>query len=808
MALALIGPQSIEELTRLAHNYFAEIQSVGTMSSESVFDGNPVLRSFISNCSETYPFTETGKVIRIKPVKEIRDLSLMFALPPTRGLYRSNPARLISNLISQRSKGSLFSYLHEKGWINSIGGFTRTSFEDFSVFEIAASLTPSGLEHWEDVVRCVFSHLRMVQEADEKELHRIWDEIRTMNSLEFQYSDKYSPYDLAPEIVENMLTFRMEHVFSAGQILDELNYDLLRQFLKRLINPKNALVTLRSPTFEDIPNDQPSLSVDIDRKNVAVKLEKWYEVPYAETSLTNRQIQMWGGPLDAITAFPPTNPFVPYELETKHSILIQKKLRSNPPILVHEKFHDNVLRERIWKSSDEVFGNPKSAISILVDSPYCFGGHPTNNLIGSIFAQTYAEKFYPSSFAGLKYSVSLTSRGILLSFAGFSPKLCAFTKDVTETFCSDGFWKDVPDNIFESCKDKLVRSIAGVVKERPDNICDLLQRYLLQEGTWLPEERLNAAKVISKADVGIAVSKALLRSRITFYSHGDISSSQLHTLADELNATLGMNEDAVVLHELQADKGYGVNPPRYRARVLNIGHHRILLRGFNEDDENSALICHFQATIRSPKTTALLLVIQKLLSEPLFNELRTQKGLGYIVSMAIPSYGTGMKTMRGISVRVVSNKFSPWLIEKELGEFLTSQKRVMATYSQDDIEFRVDALIKNIEDPPTSYLDEAGLYWDNIFDDTPFDWSEQVVAALKDITIAEVQTAANEWLFDRETRRTSSCMIFGRYHVNSIDQPDIADNLELDSAFPLKPAEEFSSLEALSIFRESLSLVI
>ena len=47
----------------------------------------------------------------------------------------------------------------------------------------------------------------------------------------------------------------------------------------------------------------------------------------------------------------------------------------------------------------------------------------------------------------------------------------------------------------------------------------------------------------------------------------------------------------------------------------------------------------FQADVTSPRTSALLLFMRRMLSEPAFSELRTKKQLGYIVSFFPSGYG-------------------------------------------------------------------------------------------------------------------------------------------------------------------------
>jgi len=44
-------------------------------------------------------------------MKDIRDISVMWGLPPTRAMYRKNPLSLIGFVIGQKGTGSLFALL-------------------------------------------------------------------------------------------------------------------------------------------------------------------------------------------------------------------------------------------------------------------------------------------------------------------------------------------------------------------------------------------------------------------------------------------------------------------------------------------------------------------------------------------------------------------------------------------------------------------------------------------------------------------------------------------------------------------------
>jgi secreted Zn-dependent insulinase-like peptidase len=69
MSAALIGPQSISDLIQLGESSFRDIPHL------------PLPRP---SSSWTNPFPITGLTVRILPVKELCELSIVWAIPPTR----------------------------------------------------------------------------------------------------------------------------------------------------------------------------------------------------------------------------------------------------------------------------------------------------------------------------------------------------------------------------------------------------------------------------------------------------------------------------------------------------------------------------------------------------------------------------------------------------------------------------------------------------------------------------------------------------------------------------------------------------
>lgn len=121
--------------------------------------------------------------------------------------------------------------------------------------------------------------------------------------------------------------------------------------------------------------------------------------------------------------------------------------------------------------------------------------------------------------------------------------------------------------------------------------------------------------------------------------------------------------------------------------------------------------------------------------------------------------------MRGISVRILSKRFSPAAMETSLDAFLATQRSLLQdTLTDELVRERCAAIIRSLEDPPTTYTEEASEYWDSIVHGLPFDWTAQVIAALRTLDREAVLRRAEEWLFDRATRRSVSVMVFSPEH--------------------------------------------
>ena len=846
MTLALVGPQSIDELRGLALGMFsgvaAKIEDASTpslSSSSSSASASSHQTSSSSSYSGVHPFKPSvvGTTVRLRPIKDVRDLSLYIPLPPTRDLHSSSPTRLLSFLLSHKGEGSLFAVLQDHGWASSTGAGERTDYPDFTIFEVTVALTVEGLRHYKDVVAEVWRHVRAVQAASDETLLGYWKECKAIGEIDFMYQEKSTAYDLAPFLSRQMGLVPLHEILSDGWLLKDLDVPLLRtQFLSRFA-PERAVVVLRSKDFspEVLPEDGDAaekaflaLPTGKDTPLGVLGLEPWYKTLYTLTEASKDEMGAWQAALRGTTdssssldaqakhALPPPNVYVCTEADLRTSAchsLADKKLRSSPPIEVpvpaqpqqQPAADAGVRRLRAYWSRDEAFAQPRYVVHSLVHS--CghskLASHPINSLINSVFSQSEARFFYPSTFAGLTWGASVGSRGVGITVSGFSPKLLTLYEKVSQRFGSMDYWRSVDEAIVEVCKERMLRGMRSWTKDRPDSIADTFLNYLLQEEAMLPDERIVLAEVMSKAMIVETMGQALQRSSITTYVHGDQPAEMAVEVSKAVSRLVGADTDMEALRRHQEERGWGMPfvDRILRARQLPPGHSVIHLDSVNPEDPNSALVVHFQTATRSPATSAINIMLATLLREPCFNELRTKRQLGYIVNTAASGYGTQGGSMRGLTFRVLSQRYNPLEMQAALDEFLAAQAGVFAALTPSEVSMRCESVVKSLLDPPTTYEEEASQFWGSILEDTPFDWIDQVIAEVRAIDVARVQGAFTEWVAGQGQghggRRSVSVMIESAAHKKS-----------RSASSPMSPQGAVTSMPGLTAFRDALQYVV
>ena len=177
--LVVLGRESLDELQALVEakfeGYVNQDVSVPVFGTDALGPG-------------------LGKVYRVVPVKELRSMTILWALPCAQHAYRTKPERVLSHLIGHEGEGSILQLLKSKGcssahnltitspldypsrpdhtsandpfrWANGLSAGLTYSTTCFAGFTCSVDLTEEGLQHTDAIVAVVYQYLRVLGEV-------------------------------------------------------------------------------------------------------------------------------------------------------------------------------------------------------------------------------------------------------------------------------------------------------------------------------------------------------------------------------------------------------------------------------------------------------------------------------------------------------------------------------------------------------------------------------------------------------------------------------------------------------------------
>lgn len=182
------------------------------------------------------------RVLHVSPLKELRELCLLWPAPAVRHRYRSDPSHLCSHLLGHEGEGSALSALQDLGWATALSAGLRCNDARFSLFQVKITLTVAGEASWRRVVSLVDSHCALLRAMGDREMQRHWAECVSMRRLGFEFLEKSAPYDWAAAHAARLLNHKPHHVLSAGYVMDEeLEPSATRAWIRQL-NLDNMVV--------------------------------------------------------------------------------------------------------------------------------------------------------------------------------------------------------------------------------------------------------------------------------------------------------------------------------------------------------------------------------------------------------------------------------------------------------------------------------------------------------------------------------------------------------------------------------------
>lgn len=654
MKLVLLGREDLDTLQDWAVKYFSPIKNKNV--SRPIYETPRLNKDHLSTC------------VFIKPVKDVRRLTLDFPIPDQAMIFETRPSAYMGSVLGHEGEGSILQFLKDKGWATALmAGAYEVSIGQ-NKFQIVIDLTVEGLAQYKKVIEAVFAFIKLMDKSPVQKF--VFEEQTTMSEINFKYQQKASARSTTCSLAKALhLPYPRERILD-NTILNKFDPELISEHIK-MFNPRSFRAMLCAHNLE----------VD------SFITEHYYGTQYQIKRFDEEYIEK----LENIEPNPEfslakPNEFIPDDFS------VEKHPVDTP--LKHPRLISESEQLRVWYKKDDTFWIPKADVRLYFQSPICYAS-PKNSvstsLFFSIFEDSLASFAYDAEVAGLGYSVSSSKHGFTIRAQGYNSKIRLLLDHILKRLAS----YTLEPLRFDAWKERLVRSYQNIDHSNAFYQADYHASYLIEEGVYPFDERLKALQALTADDLAYFGKTIVKQLNLEVLAVGNISKEEVLKIANDALTIM----DPEPLPESQTVTLRSLIIPKGKTYQFDYTVQ-------NKDNVNTCVKAIFQVCkLTEEKTRVLLELFSTVAHEPAFNVLRTREQLGYVVFSGIHLQRTAV----GFRITVQSERSAP-VLQQRIDKFLVEFRTILEALSDADVQKYVDSLIHKKQEKFQNMGEEANSF--------------------------------------------------------------------------------------------------
>jgi len=625
---------------------------------------------------QPYPFgkAECQKLFLFRSVKDRHNLRVVWFFPNSHNLRVPNILSYFSCFLSNNVEGSLINTLVKENL--AVSGFCDyvDAADLFSYMQLDINLTAEGMKSLDRVYQCIGGTMQLLQRPENRQWY--YDELRTMNDINFRYEERRDPStelesiicDLGYPMNENILRGGLYAPFDA-ELIDEIS---------KYFRLDNMLLLLSSKDIEFTKTHH----------------EEYFDIDYEKRDLTDEEkkhLLFWD---QTKIFFPSKNPFIPDTFECTVPYPL-----TPPSSLYFQSGEDYRLVYYL-----PMFSVPKCVLILTASYPPLIGERAVDlvymNIWASYITQECQEIIDYSAVVGNKVSISANRRRLKVEIQGFTSSIVKVIDRLVERMRSCMHLSDqkVFDSLLKFYQKTLDNSYYhGSADEIADSV---LTNIVYQDMQGVEGAVTLAREQVSHQGYVAFLQKMYSKLFLEFYFAGYMDRQSVDTTIDKFRSFFKALSPHTVYHPSEQQE----------ERILKVPDHSTLLYHHylpSEEHLNCALKVGYQMD-KNDTTRAYTYILYQFLTEPFFTEFRTEHQLGYHCEVDYQVYkGNYMLTLM-----VVSNALPTHQISAMITDFLQRQYAVLQSMDEEDFQDILQSSLAALNKMPVNILENATLYYE------------------------------------------------------------------------------------------------
>ena len=710
MTLALLSKYSISEMEDWAIKYFSPIKN----NNKSDIEYPPIYLSEM----------DAIRLIKIKPIKDNKELILEFPLPfDLYQYYDSKPMRVLGSLLGHEGKGSLLSLLKLEGLATGLNGGGSSDTPDYGSAGIRIQLTDKGVLEYQNVLGHFFSYIQMLSKEGYKEY--LFYEQQTLAKLEEVYSDKGEGTWSAVSYANNLAFYPYEIAERVDYHYGQPNSQAYMKVLS-YIRPNNMLCIL------------------VDKNQETPLEEYWYKSKYDYQIIKGEDFVKLQTPKALPSLHMPNkNNYLP---EKANLIPIVDNKSNIPTLLIDSK------GLKIYHGRDIDFQRPKASYLYKIFFPKEFS-ELDNQVLMKLYMlavnESMNESSYPARLAGMDYSVSSDEEGITIIINGYSDSIDNLLVEILSNMKKISITTDQ----FTSIRDKKVRDWKNFSKGNAYQIARQHMRKIVRKYYYTNDEYIESAKKISLNQVNKFAKKLLKKGFVQGMIYGNVNIEQAQKNTELLIETLKMKP--IAWDKVAHQQNLVFNPGEEIVKVVH-------------SEVNNSCFSRLQYFGNNTiKDDAYAKVLGTFVESPFFLEMRTNQQLGYIVWGGA---GSSKKSSYFIFI-IQSGDYSADYLQQQADNYIDTFPDSLRIMNNEDFQIIKNSVIEKIKEKPTSIAEQANKYYTMAFDfNGNFDRDQQLITAVNDLSKEESINLLDK-IISENTMKKSTILLYAKQH-------DVGENIK------------------------------
>lgn len=719
-----LHPQTVEFYKRY---YSANIMKVALLSNLPIAEMEQLASKHFSSIENrdieppkitaTLDFSQLGaKRIHYVPNQDVKQLRLDFTITDNSAQFALKPNEFITYLLGSEMPGTPAQRLKEMGLISRLNASAAPDlYGNYGALTIDIELTDNGMQNREAIVATIMQYIDLVKQQGVNS--KYFSEIQTSLNNQFRFLEKGDEFGYVSNLADTMQNVPARYAVNAPYYYQRFDAEAINNVLQQL-TPQRLRVWYIS---KQEPHDS-SLH--------------FYDGKYKIAAISQAEQQSWQLPSPLALNLPAVNRMLPENFDVKPMVAQDK-----PEIIVQQ---DGISA---WLYPSQAFASqPRGVLEIVFNTDAAQQDIKAKVLLAlweDIYNLQQSALATEADIAGMQLGLT-AANGLSLTVAGFTDKQPQLLQQALA-----GLRVTTDQQSFAQATDRYIRGLQNQGKQFPFYQAFNTYNSLIRNGNYEKDQLIATASALTQADLQAFIKHTLAHNQLRIFAFGNYDKATVTQVLATVKQTLP---------EQRSELPYS----RTGFWQPTVGETLVIQKDIDVADV--ALVDVHVHPEPSFTQLARASVLKSHFSNIAFDKLRTEEQLAYAVggtAMQLEDYvGFGMYIQTPVkSVADIQARFDQF--KQQYAEQLNSLSE------QDFAQLKASTLV-TLKEPPKNLQDEVTpLLTDWYREKFSFDSKQKLIAAVEQVTLADVKAFYRETMLNAQAPRISVQMRGSKFR----DQP-------------------------------------